>query len=493
MATGVLLALRGPLEEHLVSAIGRTRGLRVVRRCADVAELLAAALAGLGAIAVVDAESGVDRSLITRLRGAGTRTLVLCDGVDAARLRGLGALALERGTSEADILGAVVAMADGADDETYRVAERFSANGHARGPDDDPPPRGGGSGGVAQVPGDVAVAGTGRRGLRSRRPTGDAVPGAGAGEAVLAGADGGPDDGRPPPASPQIVTVWGASGSPGRTTVALNLAAELAAAGAQTLLIDADVWGSAVAASLGVLDESAGVAAAVRAADHGALDVDSLARLCPFVAPGLRVLSGLARAERWRELSSSSIGVVWEQARLLCPWVVIDCGTLVPDDDGAGGFDALLGPRRNAVATSAIEAADHLVIVGAAEPIGIERLVQAILDLDVRVDRARDAPRTVLVNRLRVSAAGPRPAESVREALSRFAGVLDPVLVPDDRPACDRALLAGAALREVAPRSPAREAIRDLALLLLGRPPGPKRREGGSVASRLAVRRPLNR
>src|SRR5699024_7912317 len=75
---GVLLALRGTAEEELVRTIAIEPGLRVVRRCADVAELTAAAVAGLGSVAVLDADLGVDRTLLDRLRAHGVRTIVSC-------------------------------------------------------------------------------------------------------------------------------------------------------------------------------------------------------------------------------------------------------------------------------------------------------------------------------------------------------------------------------------------------------------------------------
>src|SRR5690606_35205924 len=100
-----------------------------------------------------------------------------------------------------------------------------------------------------------------------------------------------------------MVVVWGPTGAPGRTTVAINLAAEIAASGQRVLLVDADVWGAAVAPSLGLLEESAGLAAAVRAADQGTLEPASLLRLCAQVSDRLLVLPGLPRASRWREVS----------------------------------------------------------------------------------------------------------------------------------------------------------------------------------------------
>ena len=45
----------------------------------------------------------------------------------------------------------------------------------------------------------------------------------------------------------------------------------------------------------------------------------------------------------------------------------------------------------------------------------------------------------------------------------RYAGVGDAWLVPDDRAACDEAMLAGRMLVETVPNSPARRALADLA------------------------------
>jgi Mrp family chromosome partitioning ATPase len=44
-----------------------------------------------------------------------------------------------------------------------------------------------------------------------------------------------------------LAAVWGPKGAPGRTTVAVNLAFEAAAAGGEVLLVDADTYGGAVA------------------------------------------------------------------------------------------------------------------------------------------------------------------------------------------------------------------------------------------------------
>jgi len=88
---------------------------------------------------------------------------------------------------------------------------------------------------------------------------------------------------------------------------------------------------------------------------------------------------------------------------------------------------------------------------------------------------------------VRASSVGSRANDAVREALARFVGVEAPVLVPDDRVACDGALLAGQAIREHAPGSPARRAIAALAERLSLDALGPSTRPG-LVASRRHAR-----
>ncbi len=249
--------------------------------------------------------------------------------------------------------------------------------------------------------------------------------------------------------------MWGPTGAPGRSTVALNLAAELARS-APTLLVDCDTYGSSVAQSFGLLDEAPGVAAAARAADQGSLDLPALARLAPEVVPGLRVLTGIPRAERWTELRAPSIAHVLTLARQLTQFVVVDCGFAIEDDEELS-YDTL-APRRNAATLTALESADDLLVVGTADPIGLQRLVRAVQDLAAVPS---PTPR-VVVNRVRASAVGSRPERRIADALGRFAGMEDITYLPYDQPSLDGAMFAGKSLAEFAPQSELRRAIASL-------------------------------
>jgi MinD-like ATPase involved in chromosome partitioning or flagellar assembly len=246
----------------------------------------------------------------------------------------------------------------------------------------------------------------------------------------------------------------------------VNLAAELAAAGHATLLVDADTYAASVGQALGLLDEAPGIAAAARAADHGSLDLPTLSRLAPAVFPSLRVLTGVVSAHRWTELRPSSLARTLTLARSLAAWCVIDVAACLEEDEELV-YDTA-APRRNGATRTVVEAADVVVVVGTADPVGLQRLVRGLQEL---ADIGRRAD-TVVVTRLRASAVGSGrlsrngPDRRVREALERYAGVDDVLLVPEDVPALDAALLSGRTLLEAAPSSPARQTYQALAARL---------------------------
>ena len=98
-------------------------------------------------------------------------------------------------------------------------------------------------------------------------------------------------------------------------------------------------------------------------------------------------------------------------------------------------------------------------MVGAADPVGLQRLVRGVQDLAV----IQSPAPTVVVNKVRASAVGPRPERAIGEALERFAGLTDLTFLPWAPDVCDAAMLAGDVLAATAPRSPLRLALTGLA------------------------------
>jgi Flp pilus assembly CpaE family ATPase len=420
MTLPVLVAVTGASwEAALVAGLERTpTGITVVRRCVDLADLIAAAATGTAAAALVSADlHRLDRDALSRLVGSGVAVVGLYSpGDEQAQMR-----LLQLGLAQ--VL-----------------------------PADAPP------GAVA-----AAALAAHEEGI-GRDPTG-----ATSWSSPLAAAADLADTGDPGPArepgSGRVVAVWGPTGAPGRTTVAVGLAGELAATGVDTVLADADVYGGVVAQVLGLLDESPGLAAAARLANAGSLDLAGLARLAPQVQPGLRVLTGMSRAERWPELRPASLARVWELARDLAAVTVVDCGFCLEQDEELS-FDTA-APRRNGATLTTLDDADLVVAVGAADPVGVQRLIRALAEL--REVCPGVVPR-VVVNRVRRTATGGSAETQLRDALRRYAGVTDVLLVPYDREALDAAVLQGRLLGEVAPGSAARRALGALAAEVAGRP-----------------------
>ncbi|HKG48803.1 MAG TPA: hypothetical protein VKB14_00025 [Actinomycetales bacterium] len=429
-AVPLLTAVTGRWEAPLVAGLERIGGsVVVVRRCADLADLLAAAATGQGRAAVLSADlRSLGGEALSRLALAGVAVVALVDPGDDAAQRRLHQLGVRQ------VLPADAAPEQVADAVTAAV-EHLEHAAHVGGGTAEPASTG--LGPAAVPPTSYADP------RRSLAPRGPATEPATASEATG-----------------QVIAVWGPAGAPGRTTTAVGLAAEVAEAGGACLLIDADTYAGSVAQLLGLLDEVPGLATAARAADHGTLDVGALAALAPQASPGLRVLTGLASASRWPEVRPASFAAVLRAARGLSACTVVDTSASVEQDEELS-YDTA-APRRNGVTLQALQDADVVVAVGSADPVGLQRLVRGLQELAGIVTSSP----VVVVNRVRATAVGPAPERAVRRALARYAGVDDPVLVPDDGPVLDAAVLQGRTLPEAAPSSPVRVAHARLAARL---------------------------
>ncbi|MEV7661015.1 P-loop NTPase [Paenarthrobacter sp. NPDC089316] len=404
----------GAAQEAVVEGLERLHGpVTVVRRCSELAELMAACQSGLAVAAIVgDGCEELTATLVDRLGAVGVSVVALTDSPEEARRLGS--------------IGVVAARLD--IDPTALAAEISQVVGHAShyGRFD-----GGRSTGFADPGLDMPL-----------MPLPDSVE-------------------EEPGGSGRIYAVWGPTGAPGRTLLAVNMAAELAAEGRSVILVDADSYGASVSAMLGLLDESAGLAQACRLADQGLLDVDSLASAASSVftkAGSFRVLTGTTRADRWTELRAAALTLVLAKARQLADVVVVDTGFCLEADEELS-FDTL-APRRNAATLCSLELADVVFAVGAADAIGVPRLVRGLAELEMAVPQAK--PRVVL-NKVKRSAVGYGPRQQLADAWGRYGpSVGIEAYLPSDPAVCDAALLSGSVLLESAPDSDLRRAIASL-------------------------------
>ena len=151
------------------------------------------------------------------------------------------------------------------------------------------------------------------------------------------------------------------------------------ASASPTLLVDADVYGGVVAQLLGLLDESPGLAGAARLAATGALDGAALARLSWTVRPQLRVLTGLARADRWPELRPRAVDGGPRGGAAAAELSVVDCSFCLEEDEELS-FDTA-APRRNGATLAVLEAADTVLCVSGADPVALQRTIRALGEL----------------------------------------------------------------------------------------------------------------
>ena len=419
------VATVGTAAAGVLDGLERLQGpVTVVRRCTELTEMLAVAQTGMVRAAIVagDAEE-ITAGIADRLGSAGVALVALADDP-----------MLRRRLDTLNILNAPTGLDPG------DLAELIS----------------------------TAVLALGR----SARTAGTAMADPGA---ALGSGTNGEGPGEPAPGTPEaevragtVTAVWGPAGAPGRTTLAINLAAEQAAAGRSVILIDADTYGASVAVGLGLLDESAGIAQACRLADQGMLDDGSLRALAASVSlrgHQLAVLTGVTRSDRWVELRPPALDGVLEAARRLFDLIIVDCGFSLETDEELS-FDTM-APRRNAATLLVLEKADTIYAVGAADAVGVPRLVRAVAEL---AETVPTADPLIVLNKVRASSVGRQPENQLGGAWERFGpGRQICAFLPADYDAADAALLSGTALLETAPASALRAAIADLAGIRTGR------------------------
>lgn len=266
----------------------------------------------------------------------------------------------------------------------------------------------------------------------------------------------------------RVVAVWGATGAPGRTTVAIGLADEASRLGAPSLVVDVDTYGPALAAVLGLLEDSSGIAAACRLAGAGKLDVDALRRLSVRLPSGLRVLTGVAHPLGWDELRPSALDHCLAAARELAPVTVVDVGFCL-EHEPLTWFEPGT-PARNQAAVAALAAADTVVAVAGSDPLSLIRFIQSY---PVVGSLAPTAEVLTVVNR---SPSARQRCEEIRALLAEQLDVTPVAWLPDDREAMAAAVLRGRTLAEVAPRSALRTRLRALGAAVAGIPVPKKRR-----------------
>jgi Flp pilus assembly CpaE family ATPase len=398
----VILAVPGlRLEPELVTTASGS-GIRVLRRCVDAVDLIAAAAIDPAVVIVVSV--GLPRlsaDVVSRL-GSRRRVIgVAVDPLDATALDGLGVR--------------TVVPVDGTAAGTWRAVRDELLGVASAGARDEEAASGVWTTGVwaATVATDPPVTST-------------------------VGADG------------MLLAVWGPMGAPGRTTVAIGIAEAIAATGRRVCLVDADTYAPSVGLALGIADDGGGLVRACRQADNGLLDSTSIIGATRRIRGPWHVLTGVPRAERWSDLSPSALDRVWQSARGAFDVTVVDIGFCIEDDDSPAAW----ARRRNAAAVTALAQSDRLLAVADGSALGAARLVAAWPALSTSAASAV----TIVCNR-----ASRRQPSSWGEALSEFGVHARVHALPADAKSLLACWSRGRSLGEGARRSPLRKSLNALA------------------------------
>jgi MinD-like ATPase involved in chromosome partitioning or flagellar assembly len=227
--------------------------------------------------------------------------------------------------------------------------------------------------------------------------------------------------------SPVVIAITSPCGSTGKTTVAINIALELAAEKARVLLIDGDTNGPAVANHFLITEQPAGLAAALRIANQKRFDLDQLERLSfQFQKSTLRIMPGTQDLPS-QAIDESAIAMLLDTARSGFEYTVIDLGCLNPSSES----------RQDFLTGSILSLADRTVLVCLADPIGIFRLLSAeasIKSLPSSID--------LVMNRVRNSVIASARRE-IGITLQRLSSLEPKAFLPDDPVHIDQAVRTG--------------------------------------------------
>lgn len=253
-----------------------------------------------------------------------------------------------------------------------------------------------------------------------------------------------------------VIAVWGTSGAPGRSTIAIALSEACVRLGLRTLVVDGDTHGPSIATSLAITEQASGVLLACKHAEQGSLDMAAMERAMRNLKPGLDVLTGLDDPVRWAEVRGQAFRRVLHACRAVADMTVVDVHSCIESTS-----DPVTGMRgeRNGITRVTLAEADHIVVVSRPDPVGVARLVRSLAEVG---EVAGDQRPYVVVNRVQRA----WEVREVRQVLSRTGFVTDVEGVKEDS-TVTRAAARGSLLSEIRARSAAQSSVRSLASRLV--------------------------
>ena len=280
-----------------------------------------------------------------------------------------------------------------------------------------------------------------------------------------------------PATAGQIIAVWGPAGSPGRSTLALCLAATLARRDQRVIVVDADSYAPSLAPMLGLHESRSGVQSLSRHARLETVDADVLEACAVNLELGAQtfsVVTGLNSAAQYVDCGSLAWSRALTTLRAVGHTLVVDLAAPVLQLPG----ETIGGPMRNALTLSTLEEADRVLVVANPTQLSILRLSR---DWPRLTELAESASLDVCLNN--APANDRRSLDNSLHALWQFTGIDEATIFPRDRLWSDASSGLSALLCAPEGRNPLMTSVGRYVTSRMGIPPRSAPRSGRPVGS----------
>lgn len=225
---------------------------------------------------------------------------------------------------------------------------------------------------------------------------------------------------------PGLVCVWGTNGSPGRSSVAINLSFSLASKNFPTLLVDLDAIVPSLAPALGLISEVPGVSSLVHDALKGRLSQESIEKNVIEVNPGLHVLTGISNPKRWPELRTEGLIQVLKLCSQMYANIICDLSAVLPESTDSSLNDVDIFRRFDHI-PKVLEISSRNIFVLSATPLSLIRASEALEALQ----EINKSEPLIILNKVNEINLGQKYESTVEAILGRWVNAGSIYRIPD--------------------------------------------------------------
>jgi cellulose biosynthesis protein BcsQ len=258
------------------------------------------------------------------------------------------------------------------------------------------------------------------------------------------------------PKNLRVITVWGSQGS-GKSTIALNLAAELAKGKHSVLLIDADTHSACLTTALALNEHPAGLAPMLRFARQGRLgpaEFESQSLKLRSANATFSLIPGI-NPTRWSEVTPQAFELLLEYSVRQFEYVIIDTAATIEPSLYSGAHPL----ERNEFTRWLIRSSELLLVTFAVDPVSVARFLNSEPELQ---ELRPEKPTLIVANRFRTTTLGPTAKRQLEQTLKALTNRQINAFLPNDPKSQDAAMKNGTPLAGTRAKSPLRKAIAQL-------------------------------